>query len=63
VKEKGEYIYIYKIELHCDGSSEIVSLFSLLGNGSSNKYPRQRIHALIEEMLDPFSMRPVSLGD
>jgi hypothetical protein len=38
-----------------------VSLLSLLGNGSVNTFPRQRIHATIEELLDAsFCMRSVS---
>jgi hypothetical protein len=34
---------------------------SLLGNGSVNMFPRQRIHVTIEELFDAsFSIRPVS---
>jgi hypothetical protein len=37
------------------------SVLSLLGNGSVNTFPQQRIHATIEELLDaPFSLRSVS---
>jgi hypothetical protein len=37
------------------------SLHSVLGNGSVNKFPRQRIYATIEELLDAsFSMLSVS---
>jgi hypothetical protein len=37
-----------------------LSLLSMLGNGSVNTLPWQRIHATIEELLDaPFSMRSV----
>jgi hypothetical protein len=39
--------------------SVCVSPLSLRGNGSVNKFPRQRIHATIE-LLDSFSMRSVS---
>jgi hypothetical protein len=38
-----------------------VSPLSLLGNGSVNTFPRQRIHETIEELLDAsFSVRSVS---
>jgi hypothetical protein len=41
--------------------SACVSLPSLLGNGWINTFPRRRIHATIEELLDAwFSMRSMS---
>jgi hypothetical protein len=33
-----------------------ISLHSVVGNGSTNTFPRQRIQATIEEMLDIFSV-------
>jgi hypothetical protein len=46
------------------GASQISAIslcVSLLGNGSVNTFPRQPIHAIIEEVLDAFfSVRFVS---
>jgi hypothetical protein len=54
-------LYVYP-SCRCKATVRLsVTLLSVLGNGSINTFPRQRIHGTIEELLDSsFSMRSMS---
>jgi hypothetical protein len=50
---KSVCLYLYHA-YHCKATALInESLLSVLGIGSANTFPRQRIHATVEELLNP----------